>query len=60
VAAEQGRLRQTQEPTLPMEVCVMQGKTKDVEPLDPDYGDGWIIPGLIPAEDGIADEVLED
>ena len=32
----------------------------NMEPLDPDYGDGWIVPGLIPAEDGIADEVLED
>lgn len=29
--------------------------------LDPqDEYDGWIVPGLIPAEDGIADEVLED
>jgi hypothetical protein len=43
-----------------MEVCVMQGERESVGPLDPDYGDGWIVPGLIPAEDGIADETLED
>lgn len=45
-----------------MEVRVVPREREkvDVEPLDPDYGDGWIVPGLIPAEDGIADETLED
>ena len=38
----------------------MQGERESVGPLDPDFGDGWIVPGLIPAEDGIADETLED
>ena len=38
----------------------MQSERQEVSPLDPDFGDGWIVPGLIPAEDGIADEVLED